>query len=347
MPITVYPDRIDFTNYSLRLDGDGVRVTPVSSSSISGTFQSVSTTVQGLFQGTVSGYATGGAATPGFSNIIDKFPFVTNANATDVGDLTQARSSGAAQSSSTHGFKSGGYTGPGFNPNTIDKFTFSSDANSIDHGDLDVYPGRPTSGQSSTVHGYVSGGWASPDLTQIRRFSFATNVMAVSVGSLTRQAGENAGQSSTVSGYSSGTYIPPLGAVNVIDKFPFATAANATDVGDLTQPRGGMAGNSSATHGYNSGGSTAGVPTLVTSNVIDRFPFATNANATDVGDISQTRSPAAGQSSTTFGHSTGGSTTPTTYVNTIDKFPFASAGANATDVGDLTVARGGTSGNQY
>jgi hypothetical protein len=347
MPITVYPDRIDFTNYSLRLDSDGVRVTPVSSPLISGTFQAVSTT-EGLFQGTVSGYATGGTAIPGFSNIIDKFSFSADANATDVGDLTQARVLGASQSSSTHGFKAGGYTGPGIRPNTIDKFTFSSNANAIDHGDLaPVTAGQPTSGQSSTVHGYATGGWASPDLTQILRFPFATNVMALNVGSLTRSAGESAGQSSIVSGYTSGTYIPPLGPINTIDKFPFATAANATDVGDLTQPRGAIAGNSSSTHGYNSGGATAGVPTLVTSNVIDRFPFATNANATDVGDLSQTRSPSAGQSSTTSGHSTGGSTTPTTYVNTIDKFPFASAGANATDVGDLTVARAGVSGNQY
>ena len=46
------------------------------------------------------------------------------------------------------------------------------------------------------------------------------------------------------------------------------------------------------------------------------------------------------------GYTSGGYTPPVTYLNTIDKFPFAS-NANATDVGDLTVARAGSAGQQY
>ena len=40
----------------------------------------------------VSGYSTGGLAPPatGDSNTIDKFPFATDGNATDVGDLTSS-----------------------------------------------------------------------------------------------------------------------------------------------------------------------------------------------------------------------------------------------------------------
>ena len=48
-----------------------------------------------VFQGTVSGYTSGGG--PGQTNVIDKFPFASDANATDVGDLTQARQGGAGQ----------------------------------------------------------------------------------------------------------------------------------------------------------------------------------------------------------------------------------------------------------
>ena len=44
------------------------------------------------FQGTVAGYTTGGIPQIG----IDKFPFATDANATDVGDLTVSRRSGNA-----------------------------------------------------------------------------------------------------------------------------------------------------------------------------------------------------------------------------------------------------------
>ena len=48
--------------------------------------------------GTVSGYTSGGNrnVSPG-ENIIDKFPFAADANATDVGDLTTGRYSAAGQ----------------------------------------------------------------------------------------------------------------------------------------------------------------------------------------------------------------------------------------------------------
>jgi hypothetical protein len=39
----------------------------------------------------VSGYTSGGGSPPAVYNNIDKFPFASNANATDVGDLTSAR----------------------------------------------------------------------------------------------------------------------------------------------------------------------------------------------------------------------------------------------------------------
>ena len=90
--------------------------------------------------------------------------------------------------------------------------------------------------------------------------------------------------------------------------------------------------------GYTSGGATPAA-----TNVIDKFPFASNANATDVGDLSQARTAPAGQSSTVSGYSSGGYPPVN---NTIDKFPFASD-ANATDVGDLTVARRFPAGQQY
>ena len=47
--------------------------------------------------GTVSGYASGGTVSGPGINIIDKFPFSTDTNATDVGNLTVARHSGSGQ----------------------------------------------------------------------------------------------------------------------------------------------------------------------------------------------------------------------------------------------------------
>ncbi len=286
-----------------------------------------SVTGSSVFQGSVSGYTSGGRQ---ITNTIDKFPFSANGNATDVGDLTIARQDLTGQSSSTSGYSSGGDPGP---LNTIDKFPFASNANATDVGDLTQSRRRAT-GQSSSSSGYTSGGLVNT----IDKFSFASNGNATDVGDLTVARGYPAGQSSTSSGYSSGGDIPPNS--NVIDKFPFASDSNATDVGDLTVIRYSAAGQSSTTSGYTSGGYTD-FPGPGNRNIIDKFPFASNANATDVGDLTVARTGSAGQSSTASGYTSGGFST----TNTIDKFPFAS-NANATDVGDLTVSRYYSAGQQ-
>jgi len=70
-------------------------------------------------------------------DVIDKFTFASDANATDVGNLTVAREEVAGQSSSTYGYSSGGIAGF-IGSNVIDKFTFASDANATDVGNLTV-----------------------------------------------------------------------------------------------------------------------------------------------------------------------------------------------------------------
>ena len=153
--------------------------------------------------------------------------------------------------------------------------------------------------------------------------------------------GFQAGQSSEFHGYCSGGSTGS--AQNNIQKFPFSSDTNASDVGDLTQSNNMCVGQSSGTHGYTSGGSTSGNNSGLHS-IIDKFPFSTDANATDVSDLTQARYLIAGsQSSATHGYTSGGYIVPD--VNTIDKFPF-SADFKATDVGDLTQARYGGAGVQ-
>ena len=196
-----------------------------------------------IFQGTNFGYASGGG-TPSATNVIDKFPFASDTNASDVGDLTVARAEGlaAGQSSTTHGYTSGGeYPSAS---NVIDKFPFATDTNASDVGDLTAGRRGGTSGQSSEDNGYTTGGIIAPSYP----------------------------------------------ASNVIDKFPFASDTNASDVGDLTVARVNGAGQSSGSNGYTSGGRTPS-----NSNVVDKFPFASNANATDVGDLTVARFGPAGQ----------------------------------------------------
>jgi hypothetical protein len=285
-------------------------------------------------QGSNFGYASGGFDGSSITNIIDKFPFAADANATDVGDLTVGRYYVAGQSSSVSGYTSGGSP----TSNVIDKFLFSVDGNASDVGDLTASRARPA-GQSSIDNGYSSGGIG---YNVIDKFPFATDANATDVGDLTTsQRYSSAGQSSTTHGYISGGFDPSFptpGVTNAIEKFTFATDANATDVGDLSVGRQVVAGQSSADNGYTSGGSPSGT-------VIDKFPFASDTNATDVGDLLGAFSSGTGQSSIDNGYFSGGAA-PIGYLNIIQKFPFSSDG-NATDVGDLTSIRINPAGQQY
>ena len=65
--------------------------------------------VPGVTQGSTSGYASGGNAPSGGINVIEKFSFSSDGNATDVGDLTVAKLATAGQSSTASGYSSGGY----------------------------------------------------------------------------------------------------------------------------------------------------------------------------------------------------------------------------------------------
>ena len=237
------------------------------------------------------GYTTGGnlpsPGPSGKSNVIDKFPFASDANASDVGNMLAVREPAAGNQSLTHGYTSGG---PG--SNVIEKYPFSTDGNSTDVGDL-ATSGAASAGQNSTTHGYVSGNYNPPGSQNvIQKFSFITDGNGSDVGDLTQARHAGAGQSSTTHGYTSGGYGYPSPLVDTIDNFPFATDTNATDVGNLTVARYYCAAQSYVNQGYSSGGNLT--PPVGKSNVIDKFPFATNANATDVGDISQTRFGAAG-----------------------------------------------------
>ena len=82
---------------------------------------------------------------------------------------------------------------------------------------------------------------------------------------------------------------------------------------------------------------------IISSWLIDKFPFASDGNATDVGDLVGPRNNMAGQSSADNGYASGGRDGSNTDM--IQKFPFASDN-NAADVGDLTQVRTMATGQQ-
>ena len=97
----------------------------------------------------------------------------------------------------------------------------------------------------------------------------------------------------------------------------------------------GNGGNSSTTHGYTIGAGSG-------HSNIEKYSFASDANSTSVGVVTQARRYASGTSSTTHGYCHGGHLSGTNY-NVIDKFTF-SADNNATDVGDLIATRYASAG---
>jgi hypothetical protein len=339
MTIKIYSDRIDIGDFTLFEGGGGVQ------------FDGVARAENFLgnqgFQGSVAGYTAGGMGgspphTP--QNTIDKFPFATDSNATDVGDLTGVRSGLTGNSSQTSGYANGGNPGT----NTIQKFPFATNTNATNIGTLLTQISGGASGQSSSTHGYLSGG-SIPSVGKtntIQKFLFATDSNATDVGDATTDFQLKAGQSSTVYGYMTGGYYSPditPNYRNIIEKFPFATDSNATDVGDITVLRRAQAGQSSTVNGYTTSG-YKGPPENVYYNTIEKFPFSTDTNATDIGDLTRLVGFSTGQSSTVSGYTTGGAGSSPAQ-NIIDKFPFATD-TNATDVGDLTQGRYSLAGNQ-
>ena len=149
-----------------------------------------------------------------------------------------------------------------------------------------------TAGAASDTHGYTAGGYGPGAVNTIDKFPFATENNATDVGDLTQARFLASGTNSGENGYASGGFAPSApGRVNIIDKYPFSTDTNASDVGDLsTTNRDKMAGNSSKTHGYGSSGESTPSPApTVPEATIDKFPFAVDANATDVGDVATNR----------------------------------------------------------
>ena len=175
MTIKIYSDRIDIGDFTLFEGNGGVQFDGVARAE---NFRGG----VGTFQGSISGYLSGG-----FVNTIEKFPFATNSNATDVGDLLTVATEtsyyeSSTASSKTHGYLAGGQIGPNI-VNTIQKFPFATDTNSTDVGDLTVAK-NATAGQSSTAFGYVCAGNSGVHTNTIEKFPFSADSNGTDVGDL-------------------------------------------------------------------------------------------------------------------------------------------------------------------
>jgi hypothetical protein len=245
----------------------------------------------------IDGFVSGGSPDV-LAIAIDKFPFsISSGTATDVGDLSIWHSEASQHSSYTDGFIGGGYGNP-FPTylSSIDKFPFSiSGGTGTDVGDLSGVKRQPSS-QSSNTDAFASGGYTgSVYLSTIDKFPFSiSGGTATDVGDLSGSQYQLSGVSSTDNGFSAGGN-KSGSIVSTIDKFPFnISSGTATIVGDLTTATTQLSGEASTTDGFMSGGNVPSQTPTYTAT-IDKFPFnISSGTATDVGDLTETKSALAG-----------------------------------------------------
>ena len=234
---------------------------------------------------TTHAYYGGGYNNPpgSASNTIQKFPFASEDNYSDVGDLTVSRIHVAGVSSTTHGYAAGGWPSGG---NVIDKYAFASDGNATDVGDL-TSPRFQNTGVQSTTHGYSYSGPSSGH--HIEKWSFASDGNSTSAGNKLYNAyytGDNSQSPTHV--YRIGGYISD--DTNTIEKSATASDGDGTDVGDITVARRTL-DNASSTDGYiySTGGRNPS-PT----NIMERTSYTVDGNSVDVGDLAVAASQSGG-----------------------------------------------------
>jgi hypothetical protein len=302
------------------------------------------------FQGTVAGYIAAGYAGPTNDNrntreAIQRYSFTSDSNGTTVGNLTFRSRDGGGASSATHGYHLGGFIStPAMG--TVSKFAFAGGYQSQvigqmlgwSHG-LDVSSSIPYGfaitygGQGGTTPITNPGGWHN----RAKKVLFATDGDVTLMSSVVpAYQGFGPGISGVTHGYIAGGQTSTPTIISNIYKYPFASDTNVTSVGTLTAVLVHGAGQSSTTHGYHSGGSpTGGAPAAVAT--IQKWPFATDTNATSIGQLTAGRySGPPSSSSTVSGYTAGGVLSPAAATDVIDKFPFSSD-ASATSVGTLAM----------
>lgn len=178
-----------------------------------------------------NGYVFGGR-TPSYTDILQKFSFQSDSNATNIGQLTQPTAYNAGVSSSYFGYRVGGDPAQ----STIEKFPYVSDTSATDVGEL-VANDYALVTQNSDTHGYVTGGTGSvPTIggDRIQKFPFSSDTGATDIAELAVALGQHSGTSSTTHGYIAGSQPDP--ANHDIQKFSFSSDANGTDIGQLNTP---------------------------------------------------------------------------------------------------------------
>jgi len=285
-------------------------------------------------QGTQFGFCTHGNHPS--VNMIQKYSYTTDENATDVANLSNTLMGSQGGRSATHGYAAGGEP----SIDVINKYAFAGGTDAVDIGNLTA--GRALWGGQGSSSGdavYWHGGQgASTYMTNIDKRVTASDGNATIVGNLSEAKHGVAGGSSSTHGYACGGN--NSGHSDMVERYAFASDGNAVDTTQnlLVGIRVPTSSNST-THVYIAAGHNASAYI----NTIQKFAIDSSSNSTDVGDLDSATGNAAGTSSTTHGYMHGGYPS---YRNVIQKYSFSVDG-NSTDVGDLVNGVSNMSSSQH
>ena len=172
-----------------------------------------------------------------YNNVIDFCTIASIGNASDFGDLTQARDGGGACSSPIRGVYAGGFTTG--NVNTIDFVTIATTGNASDFGDM-TFAHTQGTGCSNATRGLFMGGRAAPtNYNSIEFITIASEGNATDFGDLPSTGNQaNATASQTRGVHIAGNPASaPLYENNTMSFVTIASTGNASDFGDIHAAR--------------------------------------------------------------------------------------------------------------
>ncbi len=234
----------------------------------------------GSFTRAIYGGGVTPTSNPAAVDTIEYVQFVTEGNAADFGNLSQARERTTATSNSTRGLWFGGFDNPNYR-NTIDYVTMDSLGNATDFGDLTTSR-RSIAASASPTRAIMAGGDTGSTVNTIDFVEINTTGNAIDFGDLTKIT-MNAGGASSSTRYvcvGGNTPSPSSASFTTLEFVTIASQGNAIDYGDLTVSRQtDCATNSVKSVNYAGYNNPAGEV-----NTIDIFTISTGGNATDFGD---------------------------------------------------------------
>ena len=245
------------------------------------------------------GYFGGGkkyAATPPYSDLINRIDFSNETASLPGNNLTQKREDLGGVFSPEYGYFAGGFHSPGVN--TIDRIDFTTETVAAPPVGDNLPGNRYGMGSVSNLnYGYFGGGFTPLYSCVIDRIDFTNETVAIPpVGDQLTQARRGlAGVFTPDFGYFGGGFsgTPPTLYWSTVDRIDFTTETTSTPGNHLPESRRHAAGVFNFNYGYFGGGYLGPTSPPYETATIDRIDFNTETTSAPGNNLPQARSSTA------------------------------------------------------